>query len=119
MGAHESKITTERTGPINWKDLVKPGQVTMFSKSTCPFCKNSKKVLEENQIKFTAYETDLEWTAKEIEALKIESHYKTFPNIWIGENQLGGNSELEAAVANGKLYQLLDLENISYKRASP
>ena len=118
MGGKASKTTTEKAGAIAWRSLVKPGQVTMFSKSTCPFCMNSKSILDKNAIEFKAHETDLEWSSEDIQALKTESEHKSFPNIWIGEKKLGDNTNLEEAVASGKLYELLDLENISYKKTN-
>ena len=118
MGGNASKTTTEKAGAIAWKTLIKPGQVTMFSKSSCPFCKKSKSILDKNAIAYKAHETDVEWTEDDIEALKTETDHRSFPNIWIGEKKLGGNTSLEEAVASGKLYELLDLEKISYKKTN-
>ena len=118
MGGNASKTTTEKAASVAWRSLVKPGQVTMFSKSTCPYCKNSKSILDKNAVEYKAHETDIDWSKEDVTTLKTESEHKSFPNIWIGEKKLGGNSDLEEAVSSGKLYELLDLENISYKKTN-
>jgi glutaredoxin len=39
---------------------------------------------------------------------------KTVPNIFIGGVHIGGCSDLQAKVANGKVLEILDQQGISY-----
>lgn len=87
-------------------------QVTIYTLNYCPFCKKAKKILRENNIPFN----EIDITADEetqtplvADKLKINGEI-TFPQIIIGDEQIGGCSDLEQLVANGELDNLLKEE---------
>ena len=70
---------------------IADNKVMMFSFSTCPFCKNAKKLLDDMGVEYTAVELN------EMEggmAIRAELAKKTgrtsMPNIWIGGEGIGG-----------------------------
>jgi glutaredoxin 3 len=70
---------------------IADNKVMMFSFSTCPFCKNAKKLLDDMGVGYTAIELN------EMEggmAIRAELAKKTgrtsMPNIWIGGEGIGG-----------------------------
>ncbi len=75
----------------------------VFSKSYCPYCNNSKRILDELNAKYTAVELNQVDDGDDIQKalLKITGQ-RTVPNIFIGQVHIGGNSDLEAVVKNGK-----------------
>ena len=48
------------------ESLIKENKVMVFSKDYCPFCKQSKSLLEQKGIKYKAVEMDLIQNGKEI-----------------------------------------------------
>ena len=63
----------------------------MFSFSTCPFCKNAKKLLDDLDVKYVALELDQRQDGYAIRAELAEKTGRTsMPNIWIGGTGIGG-----------------------------
>ncbi|KAB8078541.1 glutaredoxin [Aspergillus leporis] len=86
--------------------LVKENPVVVFSKSYCPYCNASKSLLKEQGAKFVALELDLEKDGSAIQdALEEITKQRTVPNIFIKQQHIGGNSDLQAI--KGKLPTLL------------
>jgi len=83
--------------------LIDENAVIVFSKSYCPYCNNSKRILDELNAKYTAVELNQVDDGDDIQSalLKITGQ-RTVPNIFIGQVHIGGNSDLEAVVKNGK-----------------
>ncbi|KAG0238932.1 hypothetical protein BGW42_000093 [Actinomortierella wolfii] len=72
------------------------------------YCMNAKRVLKEKRMTFKVFEIDLEPNGAEVqEYLQVKSGQRTVPNIFIRGQHLGGNSDLVAAVENGKLDRML------------
>ena len=77
--------------------------IVVFSKSYCPYCKSTKSTLGSFDAKFATYELNQEADGAEIQsALAGMTGQRTVPNIFIGKVHIGGNSDLEEAVRNGK-----------------
>lgn len=87
----------------------------MFSKSYCPYCKASKALLSEKGAKYFLMELDqvgmsslslfyigvmltgiLEDGAAIQDALEDMTHQRSVPNIFIKQQHIGGNSDLQA-----------------------
>ena len=69
----------------------------MFSKSYCPYCNSTKKLLNETGAKYYAIELDQVDDGNDIQAALQEiSGQRTVPNIFIGKKHIGGNSDLQA-----------------------
>ncbi|PLB46844.1 putative glutaredoxin [Aspergillus steynii IBT 23096] len=86
--------------------LINENGVVVFSKSYCPYCNESKKLLNSLGAKFATVELDqLNDGAALQDALQEISSQRTVPNIFIQQKHLGGNSDLQAKKA--ELPQLL------------
>lgn len=69
----------------------------MFSKSYCPYCNSTKKLLNEAGAKYYAIELDQVDDGNDIQAALQEiSGQRTVPNIFIAKKHIGGNSDLQA-----------------------
>ncbi len=75
----------------------------VFSKSYCPYCNNTKRILDGLNAKYKAYELNVEADGDDVQnALHKMTGQRTVPNIFIGQVHIGGNSDLEAVVKSGK-----------------
>ena len=69
----------------------------MFSKSYCPYCRATKKLLDGAGAKYFALELDqVEDGAAIQDALHALTGQRTVPNVFIARKHIGGNSELQA-----------------------
>ena len=87
-------------------------QVTIYTLDYCPYCKKAKKLLRDNDISFNEIDvTPNEYKQTEMLAEKYDIQDEvTFPQIIFGENRIGGCSDLELILQNGKLHELLKEE---------
>lgn len=86
--------------------LIDENPAVVFSKSYCPYCRSTKRTLDDLGAKYTLVELDQEEDGSDIqEALLKISGQRTVPNIFIGKEHIGGNSDLEARKSK-------DLKNI-------
>ncbi|KAI1824126.1 thioredoxin-like protein [Xylaria intraflava] len=78
----------------------------VFSKSYCPHCAASKKLLDSLDAKYFLIELDQVADGADIQnALAEISGQRSVPNIYIGQKHIGGNSDLQAK--KGELKGLL------------
>jgi len=85
------------------QQLIDDNAVMVFSKSYCPYCNNTKRVLDSLNAKYKAIELNQEDDGDDIQnALHKMTGQRTVPNVFIGRVHIGGNSDLEAVVKNGK-----------------
>jgi len=83
--------------------------VVVFSKSTCPFCRKTKTLLEDLKIPFTVYElNDMDNGADIQDSLKDLTGQRTVPSVFVKGNHVGGNDDLQAAAKDGKLQAMLE-----------
>ena len=80
--------------------------VTIYTTSTCPYCRRAKALLAKKGVPFN--EIDVTWD----DALRAEMTRKaggrtTVPQIWIGETHVGGCDDLYALEYERKLDALL------------
>lgn len=71
-------------------------KVVIYSKTPCPYCVAAKNYFFSNQIPFT--EHDLTGKFEEMSALKDRTGHRTFPQIFINEEFIGGFDDLMAKV---------------------
>ncbi|OQD75261.1 hypothetical protein PENDEC_c008G05917 [Penicillium decumbens] len=77
--------------------LINENGVVVFSKSYCPYCNASKKLLNELGANFTALELDEIDDGSAIQdALQEITNQRSVPNIFINKQHIGGNSDLQA-----------------------
>jgi len=77
--------------------LIDENGAMVFSKSYCPHCRATKQLLTEMGAKFEVVELDqVDDGAALQDALQEITNQRSVPNIFIGQQHVGGNSELQA-----------------------
>jgi glutaredoxin 3 len=85
------------------QQLINDNGVVVFSKSYCPYCNNTKRLLDGYGAKYAHYELNQEADGSDIQdALLKLTGQRTVPNIFINKEHIGGNSDFEAVIAGGK-----------------
>jgi glutaredoxin 3 len=80
-------------------------QVTIYTKPYCPYCIRAVSLLEKKGVDFTEIEAAFD-PEKRQEMMK-RSGRSTFPQIFIGDEHIGGCDDMVALDRDGKLDQLL------------
>eukprot|EP00168_Porphyra_purpurea_P004843 TRINITY_DN15868_c0_g1_i1.p3 TRINITY_DN15868_c0_g1~~TRINITY_DN15868_c0_g1_i1.p3 ORF type:complete len:168 (-),score=53.99 TRINITY_DN15868_c0_g1_i1:39-542(-) len=82
--------------------------VTVFSKSYCPYCKRAKGLLDAAGIKYTAVEMDVIPNGADVQrALLQNTGQRTVPNIFFGKKHIGGYDSLNKLKQEGALESAL------------
>lgn len=93
------------------KEAIEGNDVTVFSKTTCPFCEETKMLLEMMDVPYEAVELDEREDGADLQLeLAVVTGQRTVPNVFIKGHHVGGNDATQKAAANGKLQELLDGE---------
>jgi len=79
--------------------------VTIYTTDTCPYCVRAKSVLKKHDVPFT--EIDVTGDDAKRRWLLEMSGQRTVPQIFFGDESIGGCTDLEAVVAAGKLSEKL------------
>eukprot|EP01097_Dermamoeba_algensis_P000210 TRINITY_DN1075_c0_g1_i1.p1 TRINITY_DN1075_c0_g1~~TRINITY_DN1075_c0_g1_i1.p1 ORF type:complete len:103 (+),score=33.00 TRINITY_DN1075_c0_g1_i1:138-446(+) len=86
------------------KSLIHNNKVIVFSKTYCPYCKSAKALLDSLKAQHKVIELDVEANGAELQAaLEQLSGQRTVPNIFINEEHIGGNSDIQALHSKGGL----------------
>eukprot|EP00285_Hemiselmis_virescens_P012544 CAMPEP_0173391234 /NCGR_PEP_ID=MMETSP1356-20130122/17904_1 /TAXON_ID=77927 ORGANISM="Hemiselmis virescens, Strain PCC157" /NCGR_SAMPLE_ID=MMETSP1356 /ASSEMBLY_ACC=CAM_ASM_000847 /LENGTH=134 /DNA_ID=CAMNT_0014348815 /DNA_START=24 /DNA_END=428 /DNA_ORIENTATION=+ len=97
------------------RDAIAKNKVQIFSKSYCPYCKSTKSLFDSIGVPYNSDELDqIEDGAAIQESLAKLTGQRTVPNVFIGGQHVGGNSETTAAKENGKLKELLSKHKVPY-----
>ncbi|KAE8452037.1 hypothetical protein EG329_002202 [Mollisiaceae sp. DMI_Dod_QoI] len=79
------------------QNIIDENAVAVFSKSYCPYCRATKQLLTEMGAKYYAIELDQVDDGADIQAALKEINGQTsVPNIYIKQQHIGGNSDLQA-----------------------
>lgn len=82
-------------------------QVTIYTKATCPYCVNAKLLLKSKNVPFVEFDM-LKISDEDRQALVQKTNgYRTAPQIFIGEQFIGGFDQLNKLNQEGKLDALL------------
>lgn len=79
--------------------------VTIYSSDYCPFCTRAKQLLNMKKVKFDEIRVDGQ--PKKRQEMMQKSGRHTVPQIWIGEQHVGGCDDLFALEREQKLDALL------------
>ncbi|CCE78240.1 Piso0_000858 [Millerozyma farinosa CBS 7064] len=87
------------------QELIKSKPVFVASKQTyCPYCSQTKRTISEITEKAYILELDDIEDGSEIQdALYELTNQRTVPNVFIGGEHIGGNSDVQALKSAGKL----------------
>ena len=80
-------------------------KVTLYTRPFCGYCARALKLLEEKQADFTEIEAGMDPALRN--EMITRSGRSTFPQIFIGEDHIGGCDDLMALDRAGKLDGLL------------
>lgn len=80
--------------------------VTIYSTRICPYCMRAKALLQSKQISYTEYLVDMD-DARRAEMQRNSGGQRTVPQIFIGQQHVGGCHELYALERKGELDRLL------------
>ncbi|KAH7141408.1 putative glutaredoxin Grx1 [Dactylonectria estremocensis] len=88
--------------------LINDSPVVVFSKSYCPYCKETKRTLEGMGAVFEAVELDKAADGGALQdAIEELTGQRTVPNTFILQKSIGGNSDLQSLRSSGQLKSLL------------
>lgn len=73
----------------------------IYTKQSCPYCVRAKQLLNARGIAFE--EINLEGQEQAIAELKARTGWRTFPQVFRGDQLIGGFTELAALEARGEL----------------
>lgn len=76
--------------------------VEIYTSNTCGFCVAAKRLLKSKGVQFTEYNVGRD-AAKRQEMMRRANGGRTVPQIFIGDNHVGGCDELHALERAGKL----------------
>lgn len=81
--------------------------VTIYTTPTCPYCHRAKALLTQKDVAFTEISMyDLDDSARTHLSQKTDG-YRTVPQIFIGDNFIGGSDDLHKLDREGQLDKLL------------
>jgi glutaredoxin 3 len=81
-------------------------QVLIYTTATCPYCVNAERLLRSKGVEqIDKVRVDLD-PQKRVEMME-RSERRTVPQIWIGEQHVGGFDDLRALDQSGELDSLL------------
>lgn len=80
--------------------------IDIYTKFACGFCVRAKRLLTEKGAKFNEYDITLGGPKRD-EMLRRAPNAMTVPQIFIGDQHIGGSNDLAALEREGKLDALL------------
>jgi glutaredoxin 3 len=81
-------------------------EVTIYTKAYCPYCVRAVGLLREKQVSYQEIRIDLQPERRD-EMIDRANGRTTVPQIFIGEQHIGGCDDMFALDAQGKLDSLL------------
>ena len=76
-------------------------QITIYTSPWCGYCRRARKLLQDRNLVFT--EIDVGGDGDLRDQMMARSHRDTVPQIFIGEQHIGGCDELYALERSGEL----------------
>ena len=95
-----------RFRPVHFRLETFMRKITVYTRQLCGFCTRATRVLEEAGYAFEAIAADGN-PALRAELIK-RSGQSTLPQIFVGEESVGGYQELAIALSDGRFAQLLE-----------
>ena len=80
--------------------------VTIYTRPMCPYCHRAVDLLSKKGVKFTEIDAGFD-AEKKREMMQRSNGRSTFPQIFIGEQHIGGCDDIMALERAGKLDPLL------------
>ena len=81
--------------------------ILIYTGPSCNFCDAAKRLLERNKLKFSEIDVSSGENIRD-EMIKKSNGQRTIPQIFFGENHVGGYSELRALEKENRLKEFLE-----------
>ena len=81
--------------------------IIIYTGPSCNFCDAAKRLLERNKLKFSEIDVSSGENIRD-EMIKKSNGQRTIPQIFFGENHVGGYSELRALEKENRLKEFLE-----------
>ncbi len=81
-------------------------KVEIYSKAMCPYCDRAKQLLQGKSVEYTEIRVDQNPDQLEVMLARSEGR-RTFPQIFINDQPIGGFDDLWALEQSGELNKLL------------
>ncbi|KAJ4477202.1 thioredoxin-like protein [Lentinula aciculospora] len=94
------------------ESTISENPVTVFSKTTCPFCSATKSLFSDKfpNVPVKILELDLLEDGPAIQSyLAQKTGQHTVPNVFVHSRHIGGNDSTQAAYQSGKLSSMLKI----------
>lgn len=93
--------------------LIKKGKIMVFSGTYCPYCDIAKSTLTKLNVKYDVRDLDKEpLDSQTLKQLNKLCGFTSIPKIFVGEQCIGGNDDLQELVRTGEFKELLKKENL-------
>lgn len=86
--------------------------VTIYSTAWCPWCDRAKRLLDRKGIGWREVDVELEWNDYDRVRLEKISGFKSVPQIFIGDDHVGGYDDLAKLANSGELDERLGLTEV-------
>ena len=83
-------------------------EIEIYSKEWCPYCRRAKSMLKSLGLEYTDY--DITNNEELYQEMVERSGEKSFPQIFIDDQKIGGYDDLIEKVSSGELDQMIDFE---------
>ena len=81
--------------------------ILIYTGPSCNFCDAAKRLLERNKLKFSEIDVSSGENIRD-EMIKKSNGQRTIPQIFFGENHVGGYNELRALEKENRLKDFLE-----------
>ncbi|ORX60371.1 glutaredoxin [Hesseltinella vesiculosa] len=91
------------------EELIANNKIVIFSKTYCPYCTSTKTLFKKLGQDATIIELDTRNDGSAIQNyLLTKTGQRTVPNVFVKQQHIGGNDNVQAANGNGTLKKLLE-----------
>ncbi|CAI2383514.1 unnamed protein product [Moneuplotes crassus] len=95
------------------KSHIQEYPMLMYVKSTCPYCKKAKELMEKGQVDYKKFVLDQLEEGRFIKEALVEiTGQRTVPNIFIAGKHIGGFSDINELHEKNELKPKLDAANV-------
>tara|TARA_R110000787_G_scaffold16825_11_gene52993 strand:+ start:5793 stop:6050 length:258 start_codon:yes stop_codon:yes gene_type:complete len=81
-------------------------KVTIYTRAFCPYCSRAVSLLKEKKVAMKEIDAGMD-AAKKAEMVERSGGARTFPQIFIGDQHIGGCDDMMALERAGKLDAML------------
>ncbi|KAL8193798.1 hypothetical protein R6Q57_026490 [Mikania cordata] len=102
------KVAASRSPSAFVQTVIYSNKIAIFSKSYCPYCRRAKRIFSELKEQPYVVELDLRDDGYKIQNVLLDLvGRRTVPQIFVNGKHIGGADDLEVAIRNGVLQDLL------------